>query len=59
MAASWLCGREPKRTIWNHEPRLQHTLNTILATRRFDLIQVEDGGSMLMVSASGTAVVIE
>jgi hypothetical protein len=42
MAASWLCGREPKRTIWNHEPRLQHTLNTILATRRFDLIQVED-----------------
>ena len=42
MAASWLCGREPKRTIWNYEPRLQHTLNTILATRRFDLIQVED-----------------
>jgi glycosyltransferase involved in cell wall biosynthesis len=42
MAASWLCGRHPKRTIWNYEPRLQHTLNTILATRRFDLIQVED-----------------
>jgi polysaccharide biosynthesis protein PslH len=42
MAAAWLCGREPKRTIWNHEPRMQQTLDTILAARRFDLIQVED-----------------
>ena len=42
MAASWMCGNRPKRTVWNYEPRMQRALDQILASRQFDLIQVED-----------------
>jgi len=42
MAASWMCGNSPKRTVWNYEPRMQRALDQMLGSRRFDLIQVED-----------------
>ena len=42
MAASWMCGKYPKRTVWNYEARMQRALDQILASRQFDLIQVED-----------------
>lgn len=42
MAARWVAGRTPKRSIWNYEPRLQQLLDDTLRDRRFDLVQVED-----------------
>src|SRR4029079_16876317 len=42
MAARWVAGRTPKRSIWNYEPRLQQLLADTLRERRFDLVQVED-----------------
>jgi glycosyltransferase involved in cell wall biosynthesis len=42
LAGSWLRGREPWRTVWFHEPLLQPVLDQLLATRRFDVVAVED-----------------
>ena len=42
MAGTWLRGRLPWRTIWFAEPRAQAALDRLVATRRFDVICVED-----------------
>jgi glycosyltransferase involved in cell wall biosynthesis len=42
MAATWLRGRCPWRTIWFAEPRAQAVLDSLVATRRPDAIVVED-----------------
>lgn len=42
MAATWLRGRYPWRTIWFAEPEIQTVLNRLASTRRFDVVLVED-----------------
>jgi glycosyltransferase involved in cell wall biosynthesis len=42
LAARWLRGREPWRTVWYWEPALQATIDGLLARRRFDVVAVED-----------------
>jgi polysaccharide biosynthesis protein PslH len=42
LASGWLSGRYPWRTLWFHAPALQRTLDHVLATEPFDVVQVED-----------------
>ena len=57
LAGRWLRGGEPWRTVWFWEPRLQLILDELLASRRFDLVAVEDnaiGGAYRFDAASAT-----
>ena len=42
MAASWVAGTAPKRSIWYYDRRMQSTIDRVLAAQRFDLVHVED-----------------
>ena len=42
LGGDWLIGRYPWRTAWFRSPALQQVLDELLATPRFDLVQVED-----------------
>lgn len=42
LASDWLSGGVPWRTAWFRSPGIQSHLDRVLATERFDLIQVED-----------------
>jgi len=42
LAGAWARGRWPWRTIWFADPGVQAELDRLLASRRFDLIAVED-----------------
>ena len=40
--ARWMRGGLPARTIWFHRPEVQQTIDRLAATRRFDVVHVED-----------------
>jgi glycosyltransferase involved in cell wall biosynthesis len=42
LAGTWLCAREPWRTTWYREPRMQSLLDSLLEARAFDVVAVED-----------------
>ena len=42
LAGDWLIGRYPWRTAWFRSAAVQQVLDELLATQRFDVIQVED-----------------
>ncbi len=42
LAGDWLTGRYPWRTAWFRSAAVQQVLDELLATQRYDVIQVED-----------------
>jgi polysaccharide biosynthesis protein PslH len=42
LARSWLLGGTPLRSAWYWEPGVQHTLDRLLASQRFDVVLLED-----------------
>ena len=42
LAGDWLAGRYPWRTAWFRSAAVQKVLDELLATQRYDVIQVED-----------------
>jgi polysaccharide biosynthesis protein PslH len=42
LAGAWAGGRKPWRTVWFADPGLQEMLDRLTASRRFDVIAVED-----------------
>lgn len=43
LAAAWLRGGRPWRTVWFAEPRLQEAIDRLADARRFDVAAVQDG----------------
>jgi glycosyltransferase involved in cell wall biosynthesis len=42
MAARWLHGRYPRRTVWFADPRIQGVIDGLVSGERFDIAAVED-----------------
>lgn len=42
FASTWARGSYPWRTVWFADPRVQHTVDSLVRTRSFDVISVED-----------------
>jgi glycosyltransferase involved in cell wall biosynthesis len=45
LAAMWLSGRYPWRTIWFWDPRIERIISHLLATQSFDVVHVEDNAA--------------
>jgi glycosyltransferase involved in cell wall biosynthesis len=57
LAATWLRGRWPWRTVWFAAPELQRTIDEVVGERRFDVIAVEDSAMSVFRYPEGVATV--
>jgi glycosyltransferase involved in cell wall biosynthesis len=58
MAAAWIRGQWPWRTVWYAAPAFQAVLDRLAATRRFDLVAVEDDAMSVFRLPAGVPAVL-
>ena len=58
LAGDWLTWRYPWRTAWFRSAAVQQVLDELLATRRFDVVQVEDNAMAAYQYRTQTPVVL-
>ena len=57
MAAAWVRGRLPWRTVWFADPGFQGTVDRLAAEREFDIVAVEDSALSVFRYPAGVATV--